>query len=276
MNAVVKSHFPFELSYPRGSARPLVIGNWKMNGTRDALLDFAREIAAVSPGCDAGLCVPHTLLAVAQTAFFGTEFRWGAQDCSDESVGGCTGDISARMISEFRASYVLVGHADRRRVHQETDGQVAAKVKCVLACGMTPILCVGESREERDANQTKAVLRRQLMPVIRALANDIRSIVIAYEPLWAIGSGEMAAPGLIEDAHAMIAEVIDFNARHTAHGVRILYGGSVSPGSASAVFERRFVAGALVGQASLKSSDFIAICRAAAGSSEHAPWLVQG
>ena len=141
---------------------------------------------------------------------------------------------------------------------------MANKVQRVLACGMTPIVCIGESSEERDANQTKAVLRRQLMQVIRALNHDIRSVVIAYEPLWAIGRGQIASPGLIEEAHGFIADAITFNAKHTAHGVRIIYGGSVTPGNAAAVFTRRLVGGALVGGASLRAEDFMAICHAAA------------
>jgi triosephosphate isomerase len=246
------------------STELLVIGNWKMNGSRAALADFARAFSGVSIGCDAGLCVPFTLLAAAQSALLGTELRWGAQDCSEEAEGAFTGDVSAAMIAECRASYVIVGHAERRRVHAESDGQVANKVQRVLACGMTPIVCIGESSEERDANQTKAVLRRQLMQVIRALNHDIRSVVIAYEPLWAIGRGQIASPGLIEEAHGFIADAITFNAKHTAHGVRIIYGGSVTPGNAAAVFTRRLVGGALVGGASLRAEDFMAICHAAA------------
>jgi triosephosphate isomerase len=246
------------------AGRKLVIGNWKMNGTRSALSEFARALTDVRLGCDAALCVPFTLLGTAQMALSGTDLRWGAQDCSEELAGAHTGDISAQMISEFRASFVIVGHADRRRLHGETDGQVAAKVKRVLAAGMTPVVCIGESSAERDANQTRMVLKRQLLQVMRALAYDLRQAVIAYEPLWAIGSGEMAAPGLIEDTLGSIAEIIDFNARHTAHGVRMLYGGSLNPRTAATLLGRRYLGGALVGGASLRADDFLSICRSAA------------
>ena len=247
-----------------GEVRKLVIGNWKMNGSRSELSAFARALADVRLGCDAALCVPYTLLGTAQMALSGTDLRWGAQDCSEELAGARTGDVSASMISEFHASYVIVGHADRRRLHGETDGQVALKVKRVLAAGMTPVVCIGESSAERDANQTRMVLKRQLVQVMRALAYDLRPTVIAYEPLWAIGSGEMAAPGLIEDTLGAIAEIIDFSARHTAHGVRMLYGGSLSPRSAATLLGRRYLGGALVGGASLRADDFLSICRSAA------------
>jgi len=246
--------------------RRLVVGNWKMNGSRGALADFARALGGEPLGCDAALCVPFTLLGAAQSAFFGTDLRWGAQDCSDEHAGPFTGDVSAAMIGEFRASYVILGHADRRRLRGETDAQVAAKVKQVLGAGMTPIVCIGESSDERDANQTKAVLRRQLVPVMRAIGHDLRPVVVAYEPLWAIGSGEMAAPGLVEDTLGVVAEIIDFNAKHNAHGVRMLYGGSICPRSASAVLARSRVNGALIGGASLRADDFLSICRSAATS----------
>jgi triosephosphate isomerase len=246
------------------TTRKLVIGNWKMNGSRSALSEFARALTDVRLGCDAALCVPYTLLGTAQMALSGTDLRWGAQDCSEELAGAHTGDVSAQMISEFHASYVIVGHADRRRLHGETDGQVAIKVKRVLAAGMTPVICIGESSTERDANQTRVVLKRQLVQVMRALGHDLRQAVIAYEPLWAIGSGEMAPLGLIEDALGSIAEIIDFNARHTAHGVRMLYGGSLSPRTAGSLLGRRYLGGALVGGASLRADDFLSICRSAA------------
>jgi triosephosphate isomerase len=248
----------------RDTGRMLVLGNWKMNGSRAALTEFGRALRGARLDCDAAVCVPFTLLGAAQEALRGTELRWGAQDCSGEDAGAYTGDVSAGMISEFHASYVLLGHAERRRLHGETDAQVAGKVKRVLAAGMTPVVCIGETSDERDDNQARTVLKRQLMQVIRSLDHDLRQIVIAYEPLWVIGRGEVAAPGLIEDALAMIAHVIDFNARHSAHGVRMLYGGSLCPRSAAAVLGCRLVSGALVGGASLRADDFLSICRSAA------------
>jgi triosephosphate isomerase len=242
----------------------LVIGNWKMNGSTAQVRAFADMAGGGWPDCEAALCVPHPLLPVAQAAFGGTPLRWGAQDCSAEEAGAFTGEVSAGMIREFGARYVIVGHSERRAGHAETDGQVVGKVQRALAAGLTPVVCVGESAGERDGEQTAAVLRRQLLQLVRTLGGRLPSIVVAYEPLWAIGSGDTAAPGLIEHTHGFIAATLAFHAGPSASAVRILYGGSVHPRNAGAILSRKTVAGVLVGGAALVPADFMEICKAAA------------
>jgi len=242
----------------------LVIGNWKMNGSSAHLRGFADRAARGWPGCDSALCVPHPLLQAAQKALEGTPLHWGAQDCSAETDGAFTGEVSARMIRDFGARYVIVGHSERRGAHGETDGQVVAKAQRALAAGLTPIVCVGEKAEERDGEQTAMVLRRQLLQLVRALGRDLRSAVIAYEPIWAIGSGDAATPGIIDQALGFIADTLAFHADTSAHAVRLLYGGSVNPRNAGAILSRKRVAGVLVGGAALVPADFMEICKAAA------------
>jgi triosephosphate isomerase len=246
------------------STPKLVIGNWKMNGSTRQVRAFADLAARDWPGCEAALCVPHPLLPAAQRMFGATPLRWGAQDCSAEDAGAFTGDVSAGMISEFGARYVIVGHSERRASHAETDGQIVGKVQRALAAGLTPIVCVGEKAEERDGEQTAMVLRRQLLQLVRALGRELASIVVAYEPVWAIGSGDAAAPGLIDQTHAFIADMLMFHAGLSANAVRILYGGSVNPRNAGAFLSRKAVAGVLVGGAALAPADFMEICKAAA------------
>ena len=246
------------------SSSKLVIGNWKMNGSTAQVRAFADLAAQDWPGCEAALCVPHPLLPAAQAAFGATPLRWGAQDCSAEDEGAFTGEVSARMIREFGARYVIVGHSERRAHHAETDGQIAAKAQRALAAGLTPIVCVGENAQERDGDQTGMVLRRQLLQIVRALGRDLGSIVVAYEPVWAIGSGDAASPGIIEHTHGFIADMLTFHAGTPASAVRILYGGSVNPRNAGAILSRKSVAGVLVGGASLVPADLREICKAAA------------
>ncbi|MED5619098.1 triose-phosphate isomerase [Ideonella sp. BN130291] len=246
------------------SAPPLVVGNWKMHGSTAlvrALADLARQ---GWPACEAAVCLPHPLLAAAQMAFAGTPLRWGAQDCSCEAEGPFTGEVAPGLIRHFGARFVIVGHSERRDRHGETDGQVAAKAQRALAEGLTPIVCVGEKAEERDGDQTAATLRRQLLPLMRGLGRDLASVVIAYEPVWAIGSKDAATPGLIEDAHAFIADTLLFHTGLSARAVRIVYGGSVTPNNADAILARQGVGGLLVGGASLAPAEFLAVCQAAA------------
>ena len=246
------------------SAPKLVIGNWKMNGSATLVRSFADQARREWPGCEAALCVPFPLLPAAQSAFGVTPLRWGAQDCSAENEGAFTGEVSARMIREFGARYVIVGHSERRAGHADTDGHVASKAQKALAEGLTPIVCIGEKTEERDGNQTAMVLRRQLLQLVRTLGRDLASIVIAYEPVWAIGSGQSATPGMIDDTHALIADTLVFHAGVAAPAVRILYGGSVNQHNAEVILGRRRVAGVLVGGASLAPASFVDICQAAA------------
>jgi triosephosphate isomerase len=242
----------------------LVVGNWKANGSRAALKELSAAMAADPPACEAVVCPPLPLLGTAPSLNATTPLRWGAQDCSEHDGGAYTGEVPAHMIRELGARHVIIGHSERRRLHRETDAQVLNKVRCVLAAGMTPILCVGESAEERDANLTKTVLRGQLIQLLRAIGDEVRSIVLAYEPRWAVGSGHAAAPGLIDEAMDVLREVLLFHGSRRAGAVRLLYGGSVTADNAGAILARPSVGGVLVGRASLKLDQFMAICRSAA------------
>jgi triosephosphate isomerase len=250
------------------SETKLVVGNWKMHGSSAQVRAFAELARLGWPACESAVCVPHPLLAAAQAAFAGTPLRWGAQDCSAEDMGAYTGDVAAALIREFGARFVIVGHSERREGHGETDGQVAAKALRVLRAGLTPIVCVGENAQERDGEQTGMVIRRQLLPLVRSLGREMTSVVIAYEPVWAIGSRIAATPGLIEDTHAFIADTLLFNSGLPTNTVRILYGGSVGAHNADAILSRQGVAGVLVGGASLAPASFFAICQAAARCSD--------
>jgi len=248
----------------------LVIGNWKMNGSWAKLCDFADAALRDRPTCEAALCVPFPLLPAAQSALQATPLRWGAQDCSAHAEGAYTGEVSAGMIAEFGARYVILGHSERRTAHSETDGQITEKVQRALAAGLTPIVCVGETSAERDGNQTPTVLRRQLLQLVRTLGRDMVRIIVAYEPVWAVGRGDAATPGLIDDTHAFIGETLAIHAGLATHSLRLLYGGSVSARNASAILSLRRVAGVLVGGASLHAADFVDICRAAARCADEA------
>lgn len=246
------------------TAAKLVIGNWKMNGSVARVRAFADLAACDWPGCEAALCVPHPLLPAAQVAFGATPLRWGAQDCSADDDGPFTGDVSARLLREFGARYVILGHSERRAMHGETDGQIVGKAQRALAAGLTPVVCVGETAEERDGEQTLAVLRRQLLQLTRTLGSGMASVVIAYEPVWAIGSGDPAAPGIVDHAHGFIAATLAFQAGLSAGTVRVLYGGSVNARNAGAFLSRKTVAGVLVGGAAFEPAQFMDICKAAA------------
>jgi triosephosphate isomerase len=245
--------------------RPLVAGNWKMNGTR-ASLD---QIKAMAEGVDIPLaekvetliCPPSTLLYVATALCTDSPLAIGAQDCHQNPSGAHTGDISAEMIADCFGTYVIVGHSERRTDHAETDHLVRAKAEAAYAAGLTAIVCVGETADERDAYQTLDVLKRQIFGSVPATATAANT-VIAYEPIWAIGTGVTPTAGDVEVAHAfMRAELV---ARFGDEGkrMRILYGGSVKPGNARELMGVDNVDGALIGGASLKAADFLAIYRA--------------
>jgi triosephosphate isomerase len=174
------------------------------------------------------------------------------------------------MIHELGARYVIVGHSERRAAHGETDALVVDKLRRVLAAGLTPIACIGETSAERDANLTQAVLRGQLLCMMRGLGRDLPRVIVAYEPIWAVGSGDAATPGLIDDAHGFIAETLAIHAGLPARAVRVLYGGSVNARNAGAILSRPLVAGVLVGGASLQAEQFTDICRAAVRCADEA------
>jgi triosephosphate isomerase len=245
------------------SRRALVVGNWKLNGSRSANAQLLAAVLQARPfGCDAAVCVPFPYLPETAVTLAGSDLRWGAQDCSAHDSGAYTGEVSAAMLAEFGCRYAIVGHSERRALHGETDQLVADKARAALAHGITPSVCVGETREQREAGQTDAVVKRQLSAVIHALAHCAGEIVVAYEPVWAIGTGLTATPEQAQAVHALLrAQLRAATAR--ADAMTLLYGGSVKPDNAAALFAQPDIDGGLIGGASLKAADFIAICRAA-------------
>jgi len=240
----------------------LVVGNWKMNGSRAANAALLAEITAAGPW-EAGVavCAPFPYLADVALSLQGSRVLWGAQDCSAHESGAYTGEVSAAMLAEFGCHYVIVGHSERRAYHAESDQLVADKAKAALAHKLTPIVCVGETLIEREAGQTDAVVKRQLSAVIHTLAHCISQVVVAYEPVWAIGTGRTATPEQAQAVHAVLRAQLQAATGHGA-AMRILYGGSVKADNAAALFSQPDIDGGLIGGASLKAADFVAICRA--------------
>ncbi len=245
--------------------RILIAGNWKMNGSfasNAGLLDGVRAGAAAVSG-ELAVCVPAPYLAQVQSALGGSPVRWGAQDVSAHERGAFTGEVSAEMLLEFGCSYVIVGHSERRSYHAESDELVAQKAHRALASGLTPIVCVGETLEEREQGATDAVVSRQLAPVLDAMRTQLASMVIAYEPVWAIGTGKTATPEMAQQVHARLRAMLAERDAESAQQVRILYGGSMKPDNAKDLLAKPDIDGGLIGGASLNASDFLAIAHAA-------------
>jgi triosephosphate isomerase (TIM) len=244
--------------------RPLIAGNWKMNGVTDSL-DEARAVAAsledTPAGADVALCPPATLLRLMSQTLAGTSVRVGAQDCHPDPHGAFTGDISAEMLAEAGAELVILGHSERRAGHSETDAMVAAKVGAALRAGLMPIVCVGETLEEREAGWALGVVTGQVEDSLPdSLAK--RPFAVAYEPVWAIGSGQTPSIAQIEEVHGAIRGVLIRRFGEAGEVAPILYGGSVKPGNARDILAAADVDGALVGGASLKAADFLPNVRA--------------
>ncbi len=237
---------------------PLVAGNWKMNGMRGDGLARARTVARFvrerGAPCETLLCPPATLLAPVAEALAGAEVALGGQDCAVAPDGAYTGDIGAPMLSDLGCRYVIVGHSERRTGHGETDEIVRAKAAAALAAGLVPIVCVGETEAVRDAGRARDAVGEQVAGSVPEGAGS--RVVIAYEPIWAIGTGRTAAPDDVADMHEFLRERLP--------DARLLYGGSVKPNNAGALLRIPAVNGALVGGASLDADDFLAICQAAA------------
>jgi triosephosphate isomerase len=240
--------------------RPLVAGNWKMHGSRASNQVLLKALLAGIAGLsqvDCAVCVPFPYLHDVGEQLRGTAVAWGAQNQSEHARGAYTGEVSAAMLAEFGCRHVIVGHSERRQLYCESDSQVAAKFAAALQAGLTPILCVGETLAERDAGQTEKVVARQLDEVLTTAGLEAFSgAVVAYEPVWAIGTGRTATPAQAQAVHAFIRKKI-------FEGTRILYGGSVKPDNAAAIFAMPDVDGGLIGGASLVAGDFLAILRAA-------------
>ena len=243
--------------------RPLVVGNWKMNGSAASNEALLAALKAASLGdAEVSVCVPAVYLHDVAETLHGGAVRWGAQDCSSHDAGAYTGEISAAMLAEFGCCHVIVGHSERRALHGESDALVAQKAAAALKHGLVPIVCVGETLAEREAGQTEAVVGRQLGAAIELLDKRIDGVVLAYEPVWAIGTGKTASPAEAQAVHAFLRKSLAA-AGATSGSLRILYGGSVKADNAAQLFAEPDIDGGLIGGASLKAADFIAICRAA-------------
>jgi triosephosphate isomerase (TIM) len=244
--------------------KKLIAGNWKMNGSMasNAALIKALLEGSANWKCQVALCVPAPYLAQVQNLVKGTSLDLGAQDVSQHEFGAYTGEVSAAMLREFSARYAIVGHSERRQYHAEADAVVALKAQRALAAGVTPIVCVGETLAEYDAGRTEEVVKRQLAAVIHTTGHCISEIVVAYEPVWAIGTGKTATPAQAQAVHAVLRAQLRA-ASATAERVHILYGGSMNAANAAQLLSQPDIDGGLVGGASLKASDFLSIIRAA-------------
>ncbi|HTH94197.1 MAG TPA: triose-phosphate isomerase [Rhodocyclaceae bacterium] len=245
--------------------RKLVVGNWKMHGTTQSNASLLQSVAAgVGQGADVAVCVPFPYLSQAQSLLQGTAVTWGAQDVSAHAQGAYTGEVCAAMLRDFACRYVIVGHSERRRQYGEDDTQVVAKVKVALAEGVSPIICVGETLEQRERKLTKMVLTQQLDAVLRGCGVEaLAQSVLAYEPIWAIGTGSTATPEQAQEAHALLRARAATADVSVAAQLRILYGGSVKAANAEALFACPDIDGGLVGGASLVAEEFLAIAAAA-------------
>lgn len=246
---------------PRGLT---IAGNWKMHGSRAELAAWMAQVAAWPPPAGLRLVLFPPAVLIAQAAQ-GPLAAVGAQDLSAHARGAYTGELSGAMLAEAGAREVLIGHSERRRYHGEDDALLARKFQAALDAGLAPMLCVGETREQRERGQTEAVLERQLGTVLRSVgAAGLARASIAYEPVWAIGTGLTATPEMAQQAHRFLRSLIARESATLADSLPILYGGSMKPDNAAALLSEPDIDGGLIGGASLKAEDFLAIARAAA------------
>ncbi|MBK0392859.1 triose-phosphate isomerase [Ramlibacter algicola] len=244
--------------------KKLIAGNWKMNGSIASNDALVRAVVAgmKDAACTVAVCVPAPYLAQLQLLRHGSQLELGSQDVSPHEQGAYTGEVSAAMLKEFGVRYAIVGHSERRQYHGEGDQQVADKAKAALAHGITPIVCVGETLAEREAGRTEEVVKRQLAAVIHTNGHCISEIVVAYEPVWAIGTGKTASPEQAQQVHAVLRAQLKA-ATGKADRIAILYGGSMNAGNAATLLAQPDVDGGLIGGASLKAPDFLQIIAAA-------------
>lgn len=247
--------------------KTFIAGNWKMNGSRDsikALLDGLKAGIGSVDKADVAVCAPFIYLPDVAQQLAGTAIAWGAQNVSTEAKGAYTGEIAASMIADFACKYIIVGHSERRSYYGETDEIVAKKFGVVVEAGMTPIFCIGETLDEREKGVTEQVVARQVQAVIDMHGVDMLSKgVIAYEPVWAIGTGKTASPEQAQDVHAFIRGMIAEADKGVAENMIIQYGGSMNAANASELLAQADIDGGLIGGASLKPDDFLTICTSA-------------
>ena len=247
--------------------QPLVAGNWKMNGTRASVAEL---LAGLKAGigqvnvAEVAVCAPAVFIPEVQSALEGSAIRWGGQDLSVHESGAYTGEIAGPMLRDFGCHYVIIGHSERRAYHGESDALVAEKFAAARKAGLVPILCVGETLEEREQGVTEQVVGRQLDAIIAHCGIDtVGEGVIAYEPVWAIGTGKTATPEQAQEVHAFIRGRLQAASAAVAGDMRILYGGSMNPKNAAELMGQADIDGGLIGGASLKADDFLAVCAAA-------------
>lgn len=246
--------------------KKIVAGNWKMHGNLASNAELLQGVraAVVGVAADVAVCVPYPYLDQVRKALEGSNVAWGAQDVSEHAQGAYTGEVSAAMLADFGCTYVIVGHSERRSFYGDTDAIVAAKFEAAQKAGLVPILCVGETLDERERNVTAEVVTRQLNAVIsRCGIASLAKAVVAYEPVWAIGTGRTATPEQAQEVHAAIRARIAKDDAGVANGLRIQYGGSMKPGNAKELMAQPDIDGGLIGGAALVAADFAAICAAA-------------
>lgn len=236
----------------------LVVGNWKMHGglaQNEALLADLRTQWRAPRGRKLAVCVPFPYLWQAQAVLSGSTIAWGAQNLSEHASGAFTGEVAATMVAEFGCTYAIVGHSERRTLYKENDATVAAKAAAAMAAGLTPLVCVGETLAEREAGSTEAVVLRQLEAVLVRLGERVAEAVLAYEPVWAIGTGRNATPEQAQEVHGLLRRRLGA----VGSEVTVLYGGSVKPSNVKGLFQMPDIDGGLIGGASLKADEFLAI-----------------
>ncbi|MFC3149465.1 triose-phosphate isomerase [Litoribrevibacter euphylliae] len=245
--------------------KSLVAGNWKLNGSVESVQALTSGVVSQASELDVDvvLCPVFIHLDRVSAALVNSNVTLGAQNCSAELEGAYTGEVSPGMLQEIGCRYVILGHSERRSLFSETDQDVSAKVKAALGAGLVPIICVGETLEEREQSRAEEIVEAQLLAALDGLSKDLGSVVVAYEPVWAIGTGLTATPEQAQSMHAFIRAVLTKVSQDDSEKVRILYGGSVKPENASDLFSQADIDGGLIGGASLKVDDFIAICKAA-------------
>ena len=251
--------------------RRLVVGNWKLNGSlagNESLLKALLKEIPQGGSAACAVCVPFTYLAQARDALQGSPIGWGSQDCSRYEKGAYTGDVSAKMVAEFGSRHAIVGHSERRTVFLDTDAVVVEKYVAAKKAGLEPIFCVGETLEEREKGATQSVLARQVDALLAKGGEALEGGIVAYEPVWAIGTGRTATSAQAQEAHAFIRGRIAAKAKDVAARLPVLYGGSVKAANAAELFAMPDVDGGLIGGASLVAEEFVSIWRSAGGTSK--------
>lgn len=244
--------------------KTIVAGNWKMNASKDSVDNLIKDLLTGMDGITSEVlvCAPFPYLAQVELLIQGSKVMLGAQNLNTNSSGAYTGEVSADMIKDFGARHVIVGHSERRSLYGETSAMVAEKTKAALNAGLTPLLCIGESLEQRDSGNTEAVIEKQLSAVIELVGIEaFNQIIIAYEPVWAIGTGVTATPEQAQEAHLFIRSLLAKNDESVAQKTPILYGGSMNASNASELISCADIDGGLIGGAALKAEDFLQICK---------------